>query len=363
MGERFGRVGWYSMAEKDMNMKNSSESLAGIISQIRPADVESLRQFLFTNPSQPLVCTGSGGCESSGDLLALLYGARGGVATSVTPYTLNSMSDSALRTAKVVLLSKGGHNNDIVAATRRCLEVNPGGTACINFSDSDRNEALKLFRKACSPNAFVFPIRGTHDGFVSVGTSLAFFALLAKVFQPGLDLGKYGAVPEMPFSLCLNDGTPLRPDDLRGVSNYMLLHGSWGRPVAWNLEGKLVESGLASGDVYDYRNYCHGRFIWTSNHLKDSAVVLLVSPREKDIALRTRKFLPASTKLVIIETAEDAPEASLDLLIRATEFFHAACGACGVNPVSPSNPGRIDKRVPMWVPFMAEMRRNGPLSI
>lgn len=31
--------------------------------------------------------------------------------------------------------------------------------------------------------------------------------------------------------------------------------------------------------------------------------------------------------------------------------------------VSPSNPGRIDKRVPMWVPFVSEMRKNGPLSL
>ena len=326
-------------------------------------DIESLRQFLFTNPGQPLICTGSGGCESSGDLLALLYGARGGVATSVTPYTLNSFSDDALKSAKIVLLSKGGHNNDIVAATRRCLEVNPAGTACINFSDSDRNEALKLFCKAGSPNAFVFLGRNTQDGFVSLGTSLAYFSLFTQVFQNGVDLDKYTGPAVTPFTLCLNDGTPFAPDALGGVSNYILLHGSWGRPVAWNLEGKMVESGLASAGVYDYRNYCHGRFIWTSNHLEDSAVVLFVSPREKDIVARTRKYLPASTKLIIIETPADAPEASLDLLVRATEFFGAACTACGVNSKSPSNPGRIDKRVPMWVPFMAEMKKNGPLSL
>lgn len=344
-------------------MKNTSDTLAGILSQIRPANLESLRSFLFTAPDQPLVCTGSGGCESSGDLLALLYGARGGVATSVTPYTLNSLSDQALKTAKIVLLSKGGHNNDIVAAARRCLEVNAAGTALVCFSDSDRNEALKLFRKAGSPNAFVFPDHGTHDGFVSVGTSLAFFALLTLVFQDGAGLETYTEPSENPFTLCLNDGTPLAPESLRGVSNYTLLHGSWGRPVAWNLESKMVESGLASAGVYDYRNYCHGRFIWTSNHLADSAVVLLVSPREKDIAERTRKFLPASTKLVLIETPSNAPESALDLLVRATEFFHAACTACGVDCVSPSNPGRIDKRVPMWVPFISEVKRNGPLRV
>ena len=178
-----------------------------------------------------------------------------------------------------------------------------------------------------------------------------------------MDLRKYQAVPENPFSLCLNDGTPLRPEDFRTVRHYVILHGSWGRPVAWNLEGKLVECGLAGASVYDYRNYCHGRFIFTSNHLEDSAVILLVTPRERDIAERIRGFLPASTKLVIIETACDAPEASLDLLIRATDFYGALCTVCGVDVDTPSNPGRIDKRVPMWIPFKAELKRTGPLHL
>ena len=130
-----------------------------------------------------------------------------------------------------------------------------------------------------------------------------------------------------------------------------------------NLEGKLTESGLATAMVSDYRNYCHGRFIFTSNHLEDSAVVMLVSPRERDIVERTRKFLPAQTSLVIIETEEDTPEAALDLLVRTTAFFFELCEATGTNHESPSNPGRIDKRVPIWVPFISGMKKNGPLTI
>lgn len=334
-----------------------------ILNQINAADVAGLRDFLFRDPPRPLLATGSGGCESAGDFLSLLYGARGGVARCVTPYTLNSFSDQALKGAKIVLLSKGGHNNDIIAATRRALEVNPEGTALVCFSDSDRNEALKLFRKKGASNAFVYPMHGTHDGFVSVGTSLAYFALLTKVFQPDADLVQSCSMSENPFTLRRNDGTPLAPADFASIRSYVVLHGSWGRPVAWNLEGKMVESGLSMAAAYDYRNYCHGRFIWTSNHLEDSAVVLLVSPRERDIARRTCGFLPDSTKLVIIETEFDAPQASLDLLGKATEFFRAACSAAGADHTSPSNPGKIDKRVPMWVPFVAEMRRNGPLNL
>ena len=344
-------------------MTDSKTTLQAVIDQTISSDLSPLRSFLFTNPSQPLLAAGSGGAETSGEFAALLYGARGGVATSVSPYTLNSYSDEALRTAKILLVSKGGHNDDIVFATKRALEVNPGGTAAINFSDSENNEARKAFLKAGSSNCFVVPMKGVKDGFVSTGTSLSYFSILTKVFQPEVDLEKYRTIPEHPFTLCQNEEPPLSPEAFSEVRSYIILQGSWGRPVANNLEGKLVECGLAPAGVYDFRNYCHGRFIFTSNHLEDSAVVLLVSPREKEIAERTRKFLPLTTKLIIIETGHDAPEAALDLLIRATELFHTLCGACGVNPDSPRNPGRIDKRKPMWVPFMATLKKQGPLKL
>ena len=344
-------------------MTETQTTLQAVIDQTLAADLNPIRNFLFSNPSEPLVATGSGGAETSGEFAALLYSARGGVATSVSPYTFNSISDAALKTAKVLLISKGGHNNDIIFATRRALEVNPVKTAAVNFSDSDRNEARKLFLKAGSDKCFVVPMKNVHDGFVSTGTSLSYFSLFTRIFQPDADLQKYKTLPEVPFTLCLNNGTPLTPEDFKPVKSYIILHGSWGRPVANNLEGKLVECGLASAGVYDYRNYCHGRFIFTSNHLEDSAVILFVSPREKDIAARTRAFLPPTARLVIIETGHDAPEASLDMLIRATEFFHTVCTVAGVNPESPGNPGRIDKRKPMWVPFMAALKKQGPLSL
>ena len=197
-------------------MTDIKTTLQAVIDQTLAADLNPIKNFLFSNPSEPLIATGSGGAETAGEFAALLYGARGGVATSVSPYTLNSYSDAALKTAKVLLISKGGHNNDIVFATRRALEVNPEKTASINFSDSDRNEARKLFIKAGSDKSFTIPMPRTHEGFVSTGTAFSYFSI---------------------------------------------------------------------------------------------------------------------------------------------------CPVYGLDPTSPKNPGRIDKRVPMWVPFMAEMKKNGPLSI
>lgn len=344
-------------------MTETKRTLPGIIDQALVADIAPIRDYLFSNPAEPLIAAGSGGAETAAEFAALLYGARGGVATAVSPYTLNSYGDAALKTAKLLLVSKGGHNNDVIFATQRGLSVNPNKTAAFNLYGGDRNEARKHFLKAGSDKCFVVPMKDVHDGFVSTGTALAYSALLTRIFQPGVDLGKYKMMPAEPFTLTRNDGSALAIEELRPVKNYIILHGSWGRPVANNLEGKMVESGLACASVPDYRNLCHGRFIFTSNHLDDSAVVMLVTPREKDIAARARGFLPASTKLILIETEHDAPEAALDLLIRATEFFHSVCTACGVNPESPKNLGKIDKRVPMWVPFKAELKRMGPLGL
>ena len=344
-------------------MKETPIDYASLLAQAATADITPLRSFLLSDPARPLIATGSGGAATVADFAALLYGARGGVSFAVTPYTLNSYSDEALKTCKLLLVSKGGHNNDIVFAAKRGLSVNPSKTASFTLYGGERNEVRKLFSKAGSVLSIDIPGLKIHDGFVSTGTPVTYFALLCRAFDPTCDLSKYGRLPEQPFHLVRNDGTVLSPEDFRDVRHYIILHGSWGRPVAANLEGKLVESGLCTTGVYDYRNYCHGRFIFTSQHLEDSAVVMLVSPRERDIAERTRKFLPASARIVVIETDADAPEGSLDLLIRSSELFFSLCGTTGTDWESPRNPGRIDKRKPMWVPFMAEMKRNGPLQL
>ena len=344
-------------------MSNTSFNLQSILSGAAKADINPLRSFLMESPEKPLIAAGSGAAECVADFAALLYGAGGGVSAAVSPYTLNSYSDSALKTSKVLLVSTSGHNNDIVFAAKRVLAVSQKNAASLTFSQSDRNEVRKLFAKAGSDRSFDIAGINVHDGFVATESPVAYFALLCRAFSPESDVEKYSHREGTSFRIERNDGEALSAEDLRGVNNFVILHGSWGRPVASSLEGKLVESGLAGATLCDYRNFCHGRFIYVSNHLEDSAVVLMVSPREKDIAGRIRTFLPAKTRLVIIETEEDSPEASLDLLIRSTDFFFGLCAETGTDYGCPSNPGKIDKRAPMWIPFTAEMKKRGPLAV
>lgn len=83
-------------------MTDTKQVLPGILSQAQAADLSAIRSFLTTNPSEPLVATGSGGSESASD------------------------------------------------------------SAALNFSDGDRNEARKLFIKAGSDKSFTIPMPRTH---------------------------------------------------------------------------------------------------------------------------------------------------------------------------------------------------------
>lgn len=124
------------------------------------ADVSSLRSFLTSNPSQPLVATGSGGAETAADYAALLYGARGGVATAMSPYTMNSLSEEALKTSKVLLVSAGGHNNDIAFAARRALDVNrktPQASHC-TAGNATRSTSSSAGRAVLTRSSLTSPI-------------------------------------------------------------------------------------------------------------------------------------------------------------------------------------------------------------
>lgn len=337
---------------------NTIEDIKNILSQAEKHNTDALRSFLITNPGKPLIAVGSGGMVGVAQLVSLMYGAMSGLGRAMTPLEMNSLSDDTLSRVKVLLLSKGGHNSDIEFAAKRCLAVNPSDTACMCLRSGEKNKLRPLFEKAgASSHDFLFECK-VHDGFVSEGTPLMYFALLAKAFGV---LDQVDA--ETPgISLITNGGKPLSVDDFKAVRHFSVLSAGWGSPVSGLLEGKCVESGLASAQLSDYRNYCHGRFIFTSNHLDDSAVVMLVTPREKALSERIRSFLPESTRLILVETLLDSPAASLQLLAGITLLFSDLCRSAGVNPDSPKNPGKIDKRVPIWVPFIAELKKIGPLA-
>lgn len=345
-----------------------SEILNGTEAALRLADsqdVSKMRDFLMAEPQKPMLFVGSGGMQ--GHFPGLLYEQHAGIARSLTPFLLRSMSDEALRSCRCLLMSDGGNNLDIKDATKRMVSVNPENTGGFTSVDSEQNILLKKLNR---DRVFLFkhPHDGSfQEGFISVTKKFYRDALFYKAFtgQSASEQLKVDLDPTHCYQYELNrsDG-PLTP--LSAIQHFLVLYGGYGAPAAHDIESVLAESGMASAQVTDYRNFCHGRFIFASNHTRhqkknhslaesDAAVILLVSPAEEKIADNIRKtvengdwqVLPNETPIITIRTGYADPLAAIDLHIKASAFL-ADLGEnhYGNNPFSPNNYSGIRKEYP-----------------
>ena len=325
------------------------------LEQAEKTDVSKLRDFLMTEPERPIIATGQGGSLPSAEYAALLYSSHCSIGKAMSCYDTHSVSDEAMQNAKLLLISKGGGNIDVKAFKKRA-----------EFLNKKRFHMLSTGKLG-----FEFP-----DGFISIPNVMSNFALLYKAFTGDADIVSKLALSQKP-----EDNYTYRtvncPDSksapaLSEIRHFHVCYGSFGKPVAYNIESDMAEAGLVACMPTDYRNLCHGRFLSISNFVKsdahphnDVALILLVTPREEEICKNLIKFMPPQTPIVVIRTDLTSPLASLDLLYKANRFI-ADLGEkhLGVNPNDPENYGKIQKEAPInRVEFKEDFKRFAPLSL
>lgn len=342
------------------------------LKQAEQADVEPLRQFLFNEPERPLITMGHGGSHSSASYAALLYGTNCGLGKVMTPYQCNSLSDETLRNSKLLLVSKKLENQDVVYIANRMARVNPE-YSCAFTMQQTVNANMKRMKKAC-PNGLVNFVLDFPDGFISVNGTVAYFSLLYKAFTSDNDFANKLALSdkfEDNFTYRTIDGT-IAPPNLSTISQFTVLYGSYGEPVAHKMESNMTEAGLAPCVISDFRDECHGRFMALSNFIKsdkhpqtDCALVVLVTPREENLCKDMLGRMPGHMPIVIIRTDDATPLGSIDLLYKMS-MFTAFYGeqAQGSNPNNPKNLGGFQKGAFRdEVNFTDDFNIYGPLSL
>lgn len=342
------------------------------IEQAEHADIESLRRFLLTNPERPLIAMGHGGAHSSASYAALLYGTNCSLGRVVTPYQANSFSDETLLNSKLLLVSTSLKNQDAVYIADRMIRVNPQYSCAITMSH-DENAVMKRMQKS-NPNSVICHTFDRANGFISVNGTFAYFSLLYKAFTGDADFSHKLALSSESadnYTYRCVDGITT-PPDLSSISQFTVLYGSYGEPVAHKMESNMTEAGLASCVISDFRDECHGRFLALSNFISspkhpqtDCALVLLVTPREEAVCRNLLDRLPGHLPAIIIRTDIDSPLGSIDLLYKMSMFTsdfgekyrHS-------NPNDPNNLSGIDKRLFRdHVSFREDFSRFGPLKL
>jgi len=355
--------------QKRTLMSKRLMNLPALFQEADLQDIRGLHDFIFLEPGKPMLFIGNGGMMSY--VAPLLYEMNCGIARCITPLELAAMSDETIKACRCLLFSASGGNMDIKYAANRLLKVNPENTASFSYSLVD------AFKNIDPRRVFCFKTPEKWDGFISVEEKFYRDALLYRAFTGNnaseirIDTSSLAC-----YQYRLNNSAAtLTP--LRRINHFVALFSDYGEPAAHDFESVLVETGIVSTQVCDYRNYCHGRFIFVGNHTRhttkkhtltesDVAVILFITPRNKGLVKDIReKALAKETPVVLIETEYNDARATLDLLIKSNVFLadYEEKGL-GINPCDPENYNaeELNKRIPKnGVRFSRELACNGPL--
>ena len=359
-------------------MKTNEEQILDIeqaIKQGQELDVRKLRHFLLNGADVPLYCVGSGGFGLSMKYCALLYSANKGVGQALTPLLMNHVSDATLKNSKVLFYSKGGSQVDTGYLFERMAALNPQGMCGIGaFSPTSKypNTMIKQIRKV-SENWCLFNLKRGKETFVSVVSPLKMTTAVYRAFTNDDEpLNRLKLNPAHNYTYCNRDGSTHSLPPLNEVKTFIALYGGWGEPVAAAFESIMTEAGLSNVQLCDFRNWCHGRFIFLSNHLEDSVLLLYLTPREKEYVQRLlqqkdwynsdKYVFPDNVHIITIETEYDEPLATLDLAVKHCMLLNDIANAYGYDIENPKNKSGIDKRVPRPLK-MTEQKKFGSVNL
>ena len=310
------------------------EKLQDTIKWAEKQDVTRLAKFLFADDKRvPLVCVGSGGSLSACHFAAQLSQQRNGVlAEAMTPLQLMYAGKDIIRDSKLLFLSASGKNKDILNAIKYGVKYNETGMMSLTLrKNNPTGELLQQYPKV---QRWSEDIPTEKDGFLATNSLVATFTLLSRSYDP------------VPVSKGISQNGTYSKNyefDLSAIQNFLVLYGAAGEPVAWDIESKLTEAALGSALLSDYRNFGHGRHHWFAKRKENSCIIALISPVEKELAIKTIKSLPVDVPVIYIETELESPQASIDMLLKAFSFVRDLGVARGIDPGRPGVPayGRL----------------------
>lgn len=306
------------------------EKISDTIKWAEEQDTSLLSRYLFAeNRQTPLVCIGSGGSLSACHYAAMLYKQRNGVlAQAMTPLQLMYSGREIIRSSKLLFLSASGKNKDILNAIKYGVKYNEIGMMSLTLHKNNLTE--ELLEQHPKVLRWCEDIPSEKDGFLATNSLVATFTLLCKA-AGGMSQNssfEFDDLKPGTWNLKLNT-----------LQNFIVLYGATGESVAWDIESKLTEAALGSALLSDYRNFGHGRHHWFDKCGKNSCIIALVTPIERELAYKTIGCLPKDIPIIYIETELESPAASIDMLLKAFRFVNDLGKARGIDPGKPGVPG------------------------
>ena len=282
-----------------------------------PALQRVLESLLWT----PTWYVGNGGTMAVAQYAAELHNERTGRPATATT-SLGFATSRVAGGSAVVIISAGAKHPDTAATVRAALDRNLARVVLV--TERNRSELTGAF---ASPQVEVIsiPRPGPRDGFLATNSVLSMATAFAAAYSLQLPetLPAFTTRPEM----------ALRPsDDLVILSSV----GTWS--AATDLETRLVETGLATVQKTDFRNFAHGRHLGLSRMAGHVSVIAMSDARTKTLADATLALLPHDIPVLHLNSDVVYPIANLDLLVRSMQLTGLVSDSAGFDPARPEVP-------------------------
>ncbi len=285
--------------------------LASTYRQALDLDIAPLAEHFRSLRNCSLLAVGSGGSQTTAHLIAELHQVRfGQLAKAETPLLARSYLQRSQSSA-IVLVSAAGRNPDILGVARAAVEAEPQSLIALCASRySPLSQIVRAFNRGFS---FEFELPAGSDGFLATNTLLALSTAAVRAYGFGSN-GLPGSIGTLFTSTGIEKTYHLSRVDKSFFScpYLIVLYGPESRTAAFDLESKLVEAGLVSVLLSDYRNFAHGRHHWLAKNSR-TAIVALAAKDEAPLASHTLALLPAAVQKLFLSTETSAPASSLAL--------------------------------------------------
>lgn len=292
-------------------------------------ELDFTEEYLQDMLANPTYVVGSGGSSSACFFYSILLHKNGGFCKAITPLELYYNS-SSIRNSNIVFISASGRNSDILLAYKNAVQ----------------NDASKIFGLCMKQNTKLGTLATNHsiskimelncpsgkDGFLATNSLVANFVILARIFKFSvkpieLKISKFDISTFQKFVAKLHDDFTIT-----------VLYAGWSQPVAIDLESKFTEAGLGNVLFADYRNFSHGRHNWFDKKKKQSVIIALITPTEKDLAEKTLSLLPSNIPKLEISTSYTEASAAIDLLYKSFHLVAEVGKKVGIDPGRPGVP-------------------------
>lgn len=306
------------------------EALPSTYEQARELNIAELRGTLGSMGAGPAVFVGSGGTVALATLAARLHEHVLRQPANICT-ALELLDLPQLRQRGALLFSSSAKHPD---AQRALGEFRRG-----RFSPAavlTHRTASDLAQYVSADTAVLtLPRPPQPDGFLATGSIIQMATLLLRGYLGGADLP--AVLPER-----RDDEAPLR-DEVIVLTPPSLAS------VAADLEVRLVEPGLATVQVTDFRNFAHGRHTGFSRRMERTTVIVLSDGESRLLAEATADALPRGADVRRWFVDAPWPSAVIELLARSMRLAGAVGAAAGLDVARPSVPpfGRRLYRLPL----------------